>query len=71
MIELGQKVKFDSTREVKGLHSRNTEKNIVTGTVAYINVENKWFLVEYICHDATLRTAFKFSDIGEAVTICG
>ncbi len=72
MIKIGQKVKFDPAREVKGFASKDAKGKIVTATVVHINVPHKWFTAEYnTVSGEKLRTAFKFCDIGQAVKICG
>lgn len=68
MVEVGQKVKFDPFETITGFASEDNKGNIVTGTVVYVNEENKWFSVEYGYPKA--RTSFKFCDIGTAVKVC-
>ena len=71
MIEVGQKVRFEPFYDTKGFCSRSNKGKFVTGTVVYVNRENKWFLVEYVCATEKVRTSFKFYDLGERVTVCG
>ena len=71
MIEVGQKVSFDPFDELTGFGSRDNKGNVVTGKVVLVNEPHKWFLVEYICGKAKLRTSFKFCDVGERVNVCG
>ena len=75
MIEVGQKVKFDPTREHKGFVPKKGAKDEkpkkVTGVVVYVNEQNKWVSAEYnTASGEKLRTAFKFWDIGKTVTVC-
>lgn len=69
MIEVGQKVRFDPFREIKGFGSEANRGTYVTGTVVMVNVPHRWFSVEY--GNSRMRDSFKFSDIGTAVTVCG
>ena len=71
MIELGQKVQFNPFRDARCFVSSDYKDKTMIGTVVYINEPNKWFLAEYNCGGATLRTSFLFRDIGKAVTVCG
>lgn len=68
MIEVGQQVRFDAFKEYSGfcstLHDREAH-----GVVVYINHPHKWFTVEF--GNPKQRTAFKFSQIGKDVTLCG
>ena len=70
MIEIGQKVQFDPFKDAYGFGSNDNKGKTVIGTVIYTNKPNRWFLVEYNCGGATLRTSFLFCDIGKAVTVC-
>lgn len=67
MIEVGQKVRFDPFATIQGFGSEDNKGNFVIGTVVMVNEPHKWFSVKY----GKMRTSFKFSDIGEEVTICG
>ena len=69
MIKVGQKVRFDPFKEVTGFGSNDNRGNYVTGTVVSVNVPHKWFSVEY--GEPTMRTSFKFCDIGKAVSCDG
>lgn len=69
MIKVGQKVRFDPFAEVTGFGSNDNRGNYVTGTVVLVNYKNEWFSVIYGSPEQ--RTSFKFSDIGDGVTICG
>ena len=69
MIQVGQKVRFDPYKNMKGFGVELVRGVKVTGTVVLINEHHKWFSVEY--GNPKLRTSFKFSEIGSAVKICG
>lgn len=72
MVKVGQKVQFDPSRDIKGFASKDTKGVVVTGTVVYVNEPHQWFTAEYkTASGVKLRTAFKFCDIGKAVTVCG
>ena len=71
MITVGTKVQFEPFIEATGFASRDCRHRIATGTVIYVNEENRWFSVEYISGGAKLRTSFNFNDIGSGVTVCG
>lgn len=69
MIKVGQKVRFDPFKELKGFGAEDNRGKMVTGTVVMVNYEHKWFSVEY--GDPKMRTSFKFCDIGSVVKVCG
>ena len=69
MIKVGQKVRFDPFKELKGFGAEDHRGEFVTGTVVMVNEPHKWFSVEY--GDPKQRTSFKFSQIGKDVLICG
>ena len=71
MIEVGWKVRFDTSREVTALGRQAKSGNVVTGIVVMVNEPHEWFLVEYECGGVKLRDSFKFCDIGQVVNICG
>lgn len=71
MIAVGDRVIFDPFIEDKGFASGDCKGKLVTGTVIYVNYENRWFSVEYVSGGAKLRTSFNFSQIGEDVKVCG
>lgn len=66
-VAIGSRVRFDSMKDLK--QSVEKTKNIVTGTVVYINRKHRWFSVEY--GEPKLRGSFLLSDIGEKVHILG
>ena len=69
MIKVGQKVRFDPFKELKGFGAEDNRGNYVTGTVVMVNAPHKWFSVEY--GNPNMRTSFNFSDIGSVVKVCG
>ena len=73
MLKIGQKVRFEPLKNVKLLRLPGEVRRVVTGTVVYINHQNKWFSAEYICGHSGLkqRESFKFSQIGQDVMLCG
>lgn len=64
-VAIGSRVRFDSMADLK--QSEEKTKNIVTGTVVYINRKHRWFSVEY--GEPKLRVSFLLSDIGKKVRI--
>lgn len=46
-------------------------KESVTGKIVYINHEHKFFVAEYDCCGNKQRESFKFSDVGQEVTVYG
>ena len=69
MIHVGQKVRFDPYREMKGYGAEDSRGNFVTGIIVAVNEPHKWFSVEY--GNPKARTSFKFCDIGNVVKVCG
>jgi len=73
MIEVGQKVRFIPC--CFKLSAQPTAEEIrektVTGVVVYINERHNFFCTEHSAGEHKLWEAHKFSDIGEAVKICG
>ena len=67
-IEEGVKVRFDPFDYIQSFGSSDVRGREVTGTVVYVNKAHKWFSVEY---GDGLRTSFKFTEVGQVVTICG
>lgn len=61
MIEIGQKVRFDSIRDNK---SFGCCKNLSDGVVTYINAPHRWFLVEY-GNQPVIRTSFSFDCLSD------
>jgi hypothetical protein len=61
------KARFDPFGYLTSFGATDVRGKKVTGTVVYVNNAHKWFLVEY----GDVRTSFKFSEVGQAVTICG
>ena len=70
MVRVGQKVQFDPFEYIQSFGSSDHRGGIAVGTVVLVNYENQWFSVEY-GEKPTLRTSFKFCDIGQVVTILG
>ena len=68
MIKMNQKVEFDP---FAGIHFAGipNEREVVTGTVRYINKLHHWFSVEYGDDEGKRRISFKFDDIGKNVNI--
>ena len=72
MVEVGQKVQFDPSRDIKGFASKDTKGKVVTGTVVYVNALNRWFSAEYkTASGVKVRTSFLFCEIGKSVKVCG
>ena len=69
MLQVGQKVRFDPFDTFRGYGVDFIRGNLVTGTVAMVNVPHKWFSVEY--GEPKTRASFKFCDIGQAVKVIG
>ena len=72
MIGMGMKVRFAPcwVRQEKFNAGERKDAN-VTGKVIYINWEHRYFVAEYDCQGVKERECFKFSDIGQAVTVHG
>ena len=68
MISVGAKVRFCPHYMRKEHDGGNMQR--ITGTISYVNWNHKVFTVEYKSGDTTQIEAFKFFDIGNAVTIC-
>lgn len=66
MVKLGQKVRFDPFATITAMGIEEI-RQLVSGTIVYINWKHKWFSVKY----GKLRTSFQFCDIGKEVKICG
>lgn len=66
-VTIGSRVRFDSMEDLK--QSVEKTKNIVTGTVVYINRKHRWFSVEY--GELKQRVSFLFSDIGKKAQMLG
>ena len=67
-VEEGVTVRFDPFDYIQSFGSSDVKGREVYGTVIYVNKAHKWFSVEY---GNGLRTSFKFSEVGQAVTVCG
>lgn len=67
MIQVGQKVRLDPLKEMKGFGAEDNRGRMLTGTVVWINVPHQWFSVRY---GNNQRTSFKFCEIGHNVHIC-
>lgn len=65
MVQIGQKVRFDAFFGMKETYKKDQAPTV--GTVIYINQRHKWFSVQY---GKNQRTSFKFTEIGQNVTIC-
>ena len=70
MIGIGMKVRFSPSWAFKERPGERISAQ-VTGKVVYINWEHKYFTAEYDCAAVKQRESFKFSDIGQAVTVYG
>lgn len=66
MVKLGQKVRFDPFATITAMGIEDI-RQLVSGTIVYINWKHKWFSVKY----GSLRTSFQFCDIGKEVKVCG
>ena len=72
MISEGMKVRFVpsfNNSVVFTPEERNAAS--ITGTIIYINWGHECFWVEFDCGGTKQREAFRFVDIGTAVTVCG
>jgi hypothetical protein len=67
-VEVGQKVRFDPFETAYGF-GVDAIRGEVTGTVAEVYKDHKWFSVVF--GDPQQRMSFKFCDIGERVMIVG
>ena len=69
---IGQKVRFwPSWADKQGFTPAEREEHKVTGNVIFVNIDHKMFVCEYGLRSWKLREGFKFSDIGQEVTLCG
>ncbi len=64
MIEIGQKVRYDPFKDMTYMGVGEI-RQIVTGTVTYINYKRGWFMVEH----ESMKNTFRFTDIGKSVWI--
>ena len=71
MVKIGQKVQFEVLKGIKKLNIPGEFCRIATGTVVYINHQNRWFSVEYDCNGSKQRASFKYFQIGQDVMLCG
>lgn len=69
IISVGQKVRFDPFKGIKGFDIEAFRGEKVDGTVVMVNELHQWFSVEY--GNPKMRTSFKFCEIGKEVEICG
>ena len=67
-VEVGQKVRFDPFEGAFG-YGIESCRGKVTGTIADVYPEHKWFSVVFGVPKQ--RMSFKFCDIGERVKIIG
>ena len=67
-IEVGQKVRFDPFETACG-YGIEVLRGKVTGTVAEVYKDHKWFSVVY--GEPKQRISFKFCDVGERVKLIG
>ena len=67
-VEVGQKVRFDPFEGAFG-YGIESCRGKVTGTIADVYPEHKWFSVVF--GDPQQRMSFKFCDIGERVKFVG
>lgn len=68
MIKMNQKVEFDP---FAGIHVTGipNDREVVTGTVKYINKLHHWFSVEYGDNEGKRRISFNFADLGKNVNV--
>ncbi len=72
MIGEGMKVRFVPAFAPKAdWYMPTRDGEYVTGTITYINWEHKHFVAEFDCGDSKQRESFKFSEIGERVSVIG
>lgn len=67
MIAIGQRVRFDPFRDIRG-YGVEEIRGAVTGTVVMVNTSKRWFSVEY--GEPKARASFNFCDIGKDVELC-
>lgn len=68
MVLVGDKVRFDPFEHDK-CSDIGHFRTAVVGEVVEVNYAHRWFSVEYGC--PSMRTSFKFCDIGSVVKIIG
>lgn len=71
MIGVGMKATFIPAFEPKVDWALTRSTDEVTGTITYINWENKFFMVEFDCGGTKQRESFKFIQIGKDVRVHG
>ena len=72
MISEGMKVRFVPSFNNSVVFTPEERKAAsITGTIIYINWEHECFWAEFDCGGTKQREAFRFVDIGTAVTVCG
>ncbi len=71
--KIGQKVQFvpGHSNLTSAPTAEEVRRKTATGVVTYVNKRHKFFCAEYSYGDQELTEALKFSDIGNAVKICG
>lgn len=65
LVKIGQKVRFDILEGIKRPEERHPA--YTTGTVVWLNLRHGWFSVQY---GDNQRASFKFTDVGQTVTLC-
>ena len=68
MVAINQRVRFDVFEHICKTGDKHSK--VVTGAVYDVNPRHHVFHVVYDLGGTVQRTSFKFSDIGNAVTIC-
>ena len=68
MISVNQRVRFDALEHINTTAAKLSAP--VTGAVYDVNEAHQVFHVAYDLGGTVQRTSFKFTDIGNAVTIC-
>ena len=72
MIGEGMKVAFvPACNDSTVLSPAERRAATITGKVAYINHEHRYFTVEYGCGSKKQYESFNFHDVGKAVTVYG
>lgn len=66
-LRIGQRVKCDPLRDIGGQGSWDAKQTVI-GTIVYVNAPHRWFLVAY---GESLRTGYKFCDLGDRVELYG
>lgn len=61
-MHIGQKVKWHPSAFIRARDSGAPESIIteLTGEIAYINAEHRYYMIEAQCHGYTIRECFKY-----------